>query len=400
MSKDESARIKRSEAAKTTLRELAEQAILRQIAPATVLVNEKGDILYIHGRTGRYLEPSPGETGVNNIYKMAREGLRNELSMAIHRAVESRAVVRVPGLRVRTNGDFSRINLSVCPVVPEPAHPGSEESSPEGSLYLVLLEDAPVTNIEIDQYPAASDSGEFDANIAHEASIESLRQELRAKEEYLQTANEELETSNEELMSSNEEMQSVNEELQSTNEELETSREELQSVNEELSTVNTELQTKVIDLSRANNDMNNLISGTGIGTVFVDHDLRIMRFTPTATRIINLIQSDIGRPVGHIVSNLVGYDSLVMGRQECSRKSITAGDRGTDSRGEMVYDAHPPLPYIGQRDRGGGHHLCGHLRNERSPGCPPRQRGALPDLNGNRPPSAFLSPMRTQTVCT
>ena len=144
-----------------------------------------------------------------------------------------------------------------------------------------------------------------------DARIAALKQELRAKEEYLQTTNEELETSNEELKSSNEEMQSVNEELQSTNEELETSKEELQSVNEELATVNAELQTKVADLSRANNDMNNLLAGTGIGTVFVDHQLRILRFTPAVTQVINLILSDVGRPVGHIVSNLAGYDRLV-----------------------------------------------------------------------------------------
>ena len=106
-------------------------------------------------------------------------------------------------------------------------------------------------------------------------------------------------------------MQSVNEELQSTNEELETSKEELQSVNEELGTVNSELQTKVVDLSRVNNDMNNLLAGTGIGTVFVDHQLRILRFTPAANAITNLILTDIGRPVSHIVSNLVGYDRLV-----------------------------------------------------------------------------------------
>ena len=106
-------------------------------------------------------------------------------------------------------------------------------------------------------------------------------------------------------------MQSVNEELQSTNEELETSKEELQSVNEELATVNAELQTKVADLSRANNDMNNLLAGTGIGTIFVDHQLRILRFTPAVTQVINLILTDVGRPVGHIVSNLVGYDRLV-----------------------------------------------------------------------------------------
>ncbi|MFH0709504.1 MAG: CheR family methyltransferase [Pseudomonadota bacterium] len=108
----------------------------------------------------------------------------------------------------------------------------------------------------------------------------------------------------------NEELQSSNEELQSTNEELETSKEEMQSLNEELSTVNAELQTKVIALSQANNDMNNLLSGTGIATLFVDQDLCILRYTPSATLLINLIPSDIGRPVGHITSSLVGYHTL------------------------------------------------------------------------------------------
>jgi two-component system CheB/CheR fusion protein len=108
----------------------------------------------------------------------------------------------------------------------------------------------------------------------------------------------------------------VNEELQSTNEELETSKEELQSVNEELATVNNELQTKVTDLSRANNDMNNLLAGTGVGTVFVDHHLRIQRFTPTISHVINMIQTDVGRPVGQLVLNLVGYDRLVADTQE------------------------------------------------------------------------------------
>jgi two-component system CheB/CheR fusion protein len=111
------------------------------------------------------------------------------------------------------------------------------------------------------------------------------------------------------------ELQFVRESLQATIEELETSKEELQSVNEELSTVNAELQTKVADLSRANNDMNNLLAGTGIATVFVGHDLRILRFTPAATRIINLIVSDVGRPVAHTVTNLVGYDRLVADAQ-------------------------------------------------------------------------------------
>jgi two-component system CheB/CheR fusion protein len=111
-------------------------------------------------------------------------------------------------------------------------------------------------------------------------------------------------------------MQSVNEELQSANEELETSREELQSVNEELATVNAELQAKVGDLSRVNNDMNNLLAGTGIGTIFVDHQLRILRFTPAATRIVNLIPGDVGRSVGHVVTNFIGYDRLLADAKE------------------------------------------------------------------------------------
>ena len=295
---------------KLPLRELTEQALLQQVAPAAALVNSHGDILYLHGRTGLYLEPAPGEVGISNILKMAREGLRRDLATALHKATGTQEIVHYPGLHVKTNGDFTTVNLTVCPVA------AGLPTTFEPPLYLVILEKAPPSSDE--QALAVSlesitgtDSPETDID----ARITALKQELRAKEEYLQTANEELETANEELKSSNEEMQSVNEELQSTNEELETSKEELQSVNEELATVNAELQTKVADLTRANNDMNNLLAGTGIGTVFVDLRLRILRFTPASTQIINLIQSDAGRPVGHIVSNLAGYDRIVADTQ-------------------------------------------------------------------------------------
>ena len=215
--------------------------------------------------------------------------------------------MRHPGLRVKTNGDFTTVNLTVRPVTAGP------DAAAEPNLFLVIFEEAPAADQQRPEKAAAVDAGEGAGESATDvdARIAALKQELRAKEEYLQTTNEELETSNEELKSSNEEMQSVNEELQSTNEELETSKEELQSVNEELATVNAELQKKVADLSRANNDMNNLLAGTGIGTIFVDHQLRIQRFTPAVTQVINLIQTDVGRPVGHIVSNLAGYDRLV-----------------------------------------------------------------------------------------
>jgi two-component system CheB/CheR fusion protein len=304
---------------KMSLRELTEQALLRQVAPTGALVNGHGEILYLHGRTGMYLEPAPGEAGVNDILKMAREGLRGELTAALHKASATRELVRRTGLLVKTNGDFTPTNLTICPLAsrPDPSH-RSEGTDPSAalatSLFLIILEEGLPFSPDQPRHPTILDAavGSEDSDTSSElranARIEALRQELWAKEEYLQTANEE-------LKSTNEEMQSVNEELQSTNEELETSKEELQSINEELATINTELQTKVGDLSRANNDMNNLLAGTGIATVFVDHGLRILRFTPTATAIINLIASDLGRPVSHIVSNLVGYDSLVADAQ-------------------------------------------------------------------------------------
>jgi two-component system, chemotaxis family, CheB/CheR fusion protein len=293
---------------KSPLRELTEQALLQQVVQAGALVNAQGDILYLHGRTGMYLEPAPGESGPSNILKMAREGLRRDLTASLHKAAQTREPVLCPGLRVKTNGDFLTVNLVVRPVAAAPT------ASPEPPLYLIILESAqePVVGdrSSLPDEQAGKPSSEEPESEDADARVADLKRELQAKEEYLQTTNEELETTNEELKSSNEEMQSVNEELQSTNEELETSKEELQSVNEELSTVNAELQTKVADLSRANNDMNNLLAGTGIATLFVDHRLRILRFTPAATNIINLIQSDIGRPVSHIVSNLPGYGSL------------------------------------------------------------------------------------------
>ena len=288
------------------LREVTEQALLRHVTAVGALVNAQGTILYLHGRTGHYLEPTPGEAEAPNILKMARRGLRRELATALHKAQTAREVVRSPDLRVKTNGDYTRVDLTVRPVA------AGTEFAPEALSYLVILEEAPERIPE----PGGAEAVAAVPEGSETARIAALREDLRAKEEYLQTTIEELETSNEELRSSNEEMQSMNEEFQSANEELETSKEELQAVNEELATVNAELQTKVTDLSQANNDMNNLLAGTGIGTVFVDHQLRIVRFTPAVTRIINLIPSDLGRPVGHIVANLSGYDALVADTRE------------------------------------------------------------------------------------
>jgi two-component system CheB/CheR fusion protein len=288
------------------LPEIIHRTLLEHYSPVGALVNERGDILYLLGRTGRYLEPAPGEA-IMNIFRMAREGLRGDLTVALHRAVSLGIPARHSGLNVKNDDTTVTVNLSVVPV------PANREGTIPRGLFLVILEEEvalrrrPSTELAVDAVDGgAALAPDFDAYIL------SLKQELRSKEEYLQTTVEELETSNEELRSAHEEMQSINEEMQSTNEELETSKEELQSVNEELATVNQELQTKVADLSRSNNDMKNLLSGTGIGTIFVDHLLRILRFTPSVVALINLIEADVGRPVDQIRSNLVGYDRLAM----------------------------------------------------------------------------------------
>jgi two-component system, chemotaxis family, CheB/CheR fusion protein len=300
----------RKSAAKLSLREVTEQALVNLVAPVAVLVNSQGDILYLHGRSGLFLEPASGDATINNVLKMAREGLKRELATALYQVVLSKQPVRADSFNVKTNEGFRRGRLSICIVA------GTSATGEATELYLIVLEEAlgaeaSMSNAQLHAPVSARMKVQLENNSDISRQIRELSEQLKSKEEVLQSAIHELENANEELKSSNEEMQSVNEELQSTNEELETSKEEMQSVNEELSTVNTELQLKVNDSHRANNDMNNLLAGTDIGTVFLDLKLSILRFTPAATKIIPLISSDIGRPVAHLMLNLVGYDSLV-----------------------------------------------------------------------------------------
>jgi two-component system CheB/CheR fusion protein len=247
----------------------------------------------------RLRQGSPVEAGAADIQKKTRNGLKHNLTTALNKATGKIEIANCLGLRIKTNGDFTPVNMTIHPVTTGPS------ATPENPLYLFVLDQEPTVDPKQQGKVALQTiKGPDSPEEKTDMRLESLRQELKVKEEFLQT-------SKEEFNSSTEEMQSVNEELQSTNEELETSKEELQSLNEELATINTELQNKLSDLARANNDMNNLLAGTGIGTVFVDYELRILRFTPAATKIINLIPSDIGRPVNHIVLNLLGYDSLI-----------------------------------------------------------------------------------------
>ena len=281
-------------AGRSDIRELAERALLDEYIPACAFINADYEVLYVHGHTGRYLELAPGEPSLN-LFRMAREELRPALAAAVRKALARKTAVRYNGLNSKTGKDSRMVNLVVQPV--------SKPESVAGLLMIIFEEAHP------DDHPVAvAVQGEVSDK---ERRISELEHELTNTKEYFQATTEELETSNEELKSTNEEMQSSNEELQSTNEELETSREELHSVNEELVTVNTELQKKIEELDQVNNDMSNLLAGTGIGTIFVDNHMIIQRFTPAAARVINLIPTDIGRPVDHIVPRLTAYDSMV-----------------------------------------------------------------------------------------
>ncbi|MEW6533729.1 MAG: chemotaxis protein CheB [Thermodesulfobacteriota bacterium] len=276
-----------------TNQELAERSLLNTYGASGVLINEKGDILYFHGETAKYLNPPVGEATFNAL-GMAREALKLEVANAIRKAVATKEAVRKDRIRVKSDGEEVALNLVVKPIWEPPSKRG---------LFMVVFEGVKPEETE----EAASEKVEPEEST--DARAKQLQHELASTREYLQTTIEELETSNEELKSSNEELQSTNEELQSTNEELETSKEEQQSVNEELVTVNSELQQKIDALSKANDDMNNLLAATQIGTIFLDTNLNIQRFTPPVKKIINLIDTDIGRPMPHIVHNLE-YDRL------------------------------------------------------------------------------------------
>jgi two-component system CheB/CheR fusion protein len=280
----------------------AQRALLDWYGPPSVVVNAEGDIIYVNGRTGRYLEPSSGKVN-NNVFAMAREGLREELGTAINSAATRKTTVTTSGVRVKSNGGSMTINLTVRPL----AQPASLRA-----MFLVVFEEAVA-----DRPETAAKNGPIPSGPAAPPSVPAteLEDELSYARERLQANAEEMEVTQEELRSANEELRSNNEELQSTNEELNSSKEELQSLNEEMQTVNAELQMKIEELKQSNSDMKNLLYGSEVATIFLDNDLCVSRFTPQATGIVNLAASDVGRPLGHFTTNLK-YDRLVQDARE------------------------------------------------------------------------------------
>ncbi len=264
----------------TNFAELTRRVLLQYFAPAAVVTDLKGDILYVHGETGKYLRPPPGQASLN-VIEMAREGLELELRAAIRAAANEGTPTLNREMQVKTNGDFTTVNLSVRSLA-------SYDDSQQ--LLLVSFQEiaSPITVKSVQKRVAKT---------AELGRIEELERDLAYLKENYQATLEEQQASNEELQSTNEEMKSTNEELQSTN--------------EELITVNSELQAKIEQLASMQNDMKNLLDNTHISTMFLDERLIIRRFTREATNIYRLVPSDVGRPLGDIKSNLEGEELLI-----------------------------------------------------------------------------------------
>ncbi len=305
----------------SSLQAQADQLVLQAYAPPAVITNDAGDIFYVSGRTGKYLEPAAGKANWN-LFAMAREGLRYKLAGAYQAALRKQQSVVLPGLTIGAEGGAERVDVTVRRL---------NEPGPLQGLVLVIFADV-VPAAGGRTVARSTKPGPQSPRLAElEQQLLRVRGEARATHEEMQTSQEELRSANEELQSTNEELQSTNEELQSTNEELTTSKEEMQSMNEELQTVNTELQAKVDQLSQASNDMKNLLDSTDIATLFLDKQLRVRRFTPQATTIIHLIATDAGRPITDLATGL-HYPELASDAREVLRtlvaveKSISAED--------------------------------------------------------------------------
>ena len=296
---------------------LVQQVLLNQHTPPAVVVNTKGEILYVNGRTGRYLEPAPGLGGMN-VFDMARKELNYELSEAVHKAATTRQHVVAENVKLQLDTGVQLLRLTVRVL---------EEADQLPGLLLVLFEEQPT--------PRKVRLGKAGSGIEtnHDLQVQTMEKELRYTKHRLQTTIEEMESSVEELKSTNEELQSANEELQSTNEETMTNKEEMQSLNEELMTLNMQYLSKTEELSQAANDMKNLLDATEIATIFLDNNMAIKRFTPPVGRIISLVPSDVGRPITHF-SNTLRHENLAQDVQQVLDRLVSVEANIQTTHGE------------------------------------------------------------------
>ncbi len=272
------------------LQALADHLLLQAFSPPAVLVNEAGDIVYISGRTGAFLEPAAGKANWN-IHVMARPGIRAQLGLALRTALQEKSSIELRGLCV-TDGAAATVDITVRAVVQPKAIEG---------MAMVVFREVPGT-VKPRRRRGVAEGAAGAAEVAVSEEMLSSLEEIRALRQ-------EMEASKEELQAANEELQSTNEELQSANEELTTSKEEAQSMNEELQTINVELQSKLDDLALAQSDMQNLLNSTDIATLFLDNQLNVRRFTDQIARVVHLREGDIGRPLSELASTLI-YPAL------------------------------------------------------------------------------------------
>lgn len=260
----------------------------KHISPG-FLIDEDRAIVHTFGDVGKFLKPLQGRSDLD-ILGLVDGQLKLALSAAINRASRTLETVKYNGVRVNLNGEEMLLEVTVDPI----------ELITSKAIYNHIAFNH-ITSKEV--LPPVSDQVNFNETEETQSRIAALEQELKSTKEQLQNILEQAETSNEELQSTNEEMLASNEELQSTNE-------ELQSVNEELYTVNAEYERQNKELSQLNSDMDNLLSSTGIGTLFIDKDLKIRKFTPAISHIFNLLPQDEDRPLDHLSYNLDKYESL------------------------------------------------------------------------------------------
>ena len=273
----------------------ADRIVLSRYSPPGVLVNSSFDILQFRGRTAPFLEQPSGHATLN-LLKMAREGLAIDLRAVLHQAKKAAGPIRKTGVRVQSDSGVTEVTLEVTPVIDKFA-----SGIVKNPCYLVMFDTASPRKAAAEGRAA---KGKRKAGSGAERELAALRGELAGTQNDLRSIIEEQEATNEELQSANEEILSSNEELQSTNEELETAKEELQATNEELITVNEELQNRNVELAKVNSDLTNLIESVDVVFVMLDRDLRIRRFTSAAQKVLNLIPSDVGRPIGDIKPNI------------------------------------------------------------------------------------------------
>ena len=293
------------------LQHLADSLILQHCSTPAVITTDQGDIVYISGKTGKYLEPAAGKANMN-IFAMIREGLRYELGTAFNKVLQQREPVTMQGTLPDTHNLIQTVDLLLVKI-----------EAPDTLRGMVLISFKDVS-------PPSKVRRRKTGALAERIHGEEYEQELLKSRE-------EMQTTHEELKSTNEELQSTNEELQSTNEELTTSKEEMQSMNEELQSVNAEQAIRLEEYMRVNNDMENLLNSTEIVTVFLDNHLQVRRFTTGANRLFKLIPGDIGRSLTDIVSDL-NYPNLYDHVQDVLRKLISVESQAStlDGRFYMV----------------------------------------------------------------